>query len=502
MNKLGYSLLLLLYPLAAVSQPARGDSLASVRERASYLSGASLLPYANPAVQRTRYASSLSEVWGGYSTAREDRYRMETGDSYHGGNFHAKTFTQLEQQAVVWGEAVYLNGERKNLKWNETADYDRLYPYVTADSIGGFMKQETYFLQGGFAQKTNRWSYGVQVTYQSESAYRDRDPRPKNDMGLINATLGATMDWGTRYAIGLYAFAEKYNMEQSVQFMNPKGKSVLYHLTGLGMDYVRFAGSNNSSVYKGRTLAAGITLTPLTAKGLAAAFYLEQYHVQKQLMLRNAYVPLNDVNQSLYKGEVSYRGRKGWVRIGASYRHRIGKERIYDDGTQNYHEISSSEPYQEKAYTASLCGAYEGDAFSSFTWGVQPSVAFISDETTYALPFRRTIFQTLYPRVDVHLMRPFKKMWLELGGDVHAETVLHADLYLEDEADFAHGLEAVHHNYDAFSAGGTGFGVYATWHMACRRYLRSIYLKPAYTCTYYTHNWKNYGLTLSVGLAI
>ena len=32
--------------------------------------------------------------------------------------------------------------------WNENADYDVIYPYVAADSVGGDMKFENYAFQG------------------------------------------------------------------------------------------------------------------------------------------------------------------------------------------------------------------------------------------------------------------------------------------------------------------------------------------------------------------
>jgi hypothetical protein len=36
--------------------------------------------------------------------------------------------------------------------WNENADYDVIYPYVAADSIGGDMKFENYTFSGGYAK--------------------------------------------------------------------------------------------------------------------------------------------------------------------------------------------------------------------------------------------------------------------------------------------------------------------------------------------------------------
>lgn len=497
------------FSLPAFSQVEGEARLVPVRERSSCLQNTDLLQYENPAVNWNRYTSSLSVVSGMYKTSRKGLSFMETGNGWDGGSFHAESYTKLGRQSAVWGNAVYRNGRRKSVKWNETLDYERVYPYVTADSIGGSMQEETHYFQGCFAEKRGKWSYGVQMTYRSESAFRTSDPRPKNDLGLIGGKIGGTLDVNPRSAVGLYGFAEKYNLTQSVQFMNPRGKKTLYHITGMGTDYVRFAGDYGASVYKGRTLGAGVMWTSLQSEGPGLALCIEQFHLQKQLVLTNTYVPLNDIDQLCYKGEAFYRWKRAWIKGGGTYSSRVGTEHIYDDGTQNYHEIAVSEPFRNRQYSLYVVGAHEWQMASSSMFGVQPSLSLTSLEATYAYPFKRLVSRSLNARLKLNFMCSAKRILWEIGGDVHVKVPLHSDLYLKDMGDFlqkngisSEKYDVLQKKYEVLSTGGTGLGVYACWHYALDDVLRSVYLRPVYTCTFFRNGRQNHVFSLSLGITI
>lgn len=43
----------------------------------------------------------------------------------------------------IWGEAGYDFGQRRNVMLNESSDYQTVYPYVTADLVGGASTRRT-----------------------------------------------------------------------------------------------------------------------------------------------------------------------------------------------------------------------------------------------------------------------------------------------------------------------------------------------------------------------
>lgn len=46
------------------------------------------------------------------------------------------------------GEAVYENGSRQGISWNLNSDYQRVFPYVIADTATVSMRREYYLFRG------------------------------------------------------------------------------------------------------------------------------------------------------------------------------------------------------------------------------------------------------------------------------------------------------------------------------------------------------------------
>ena len=71
--------------------------------------------------------------------------------------FSAKTtsFFPYDSTRTLWGNASYKNQELRKVRWNESVDSDLLYPYFTADAVGGDLHSEQYAFMGGFANNGN-----------------------------------------------------------------------------------------------------------------------------------------------------------------------------------------------------------------------------------------------------------------------------------------------------------------------------------------------------------
>lgn len=117
----------------------------------------------------------------------------------------------MSDASRIWGNAYYHNGERKNVQWNESADYELIYPYVMADTIGGDIKSETYFFEGGYAASHGRWTFGGEFSYRALLEYRDVDPRPRNSIADLQGKAGASYQFNKRYAVALSAEALSTN---------------------------------------------------------------------------------------------------------------------------------------------------------------------------------------------------------------------------------------------------------------------------------------------------
>lgn len=502
-NRLCLSFLLLHAALLSTAQGLKtAERWQPLLERGSLLKSARLLKFDNPALMTERYDSALTLVAGTYEYARNGRYIMQQGNGHSTESFNAESYTRLGPRSVVWGNALYSNGRTTRVGWNETSDFELVYPYVTADTIGGAMQSETYYFQGGYAHSLDRLSYGVRMAYRSVSAYRTKDPRPKNDVGMVNAAAGLAWRFMPGRTVGAYFLAEKYSQNQSITFMNPRGTVMIYHMTGLATDYVRFGGNNSTTVYNGHTLAAGLTLASTRGTGPEGSIGIERYTLQKRVVLTNTYLPLNDISQTTFSAEGTWTTAHSRARLRASSRNRTGRERIYDDGTHNYHEIASSEPFRNKVFTLTGEWAFEQSLGGDAVLGVRPVVTYVSDLTTYVIPRRRMDVKTLLSQLDIHFARQWYKFLLDAGTTLYAETNLRGVLDMDETTQFPHGLEAVNHNYEALTAGGGGIKLYVSLHVGCRGALQSVFIRPEFEYSFYNKSMRNRKFMVALGITI
>ena len=72
---------------------------------------------------------------------------LQSGNGEKSIGFQADSYIR-KKNYCLWGNALYRNGRVKNLKWNETSDWELLYPYLLADSVGGDLSKEIYSFTG------------------------------------------------------------------------------------------------------------------------------------------------------------------------------------------------------------------------------------------------------------------------------------------------------------------------------------------------------------------
>lgn len=99
----------------------------------------------NPALHAGAFAGDLTQASVGFALRSEEvAERMAAGDGEVSGSFAAESYRRLRHGGAVWGEAGYSRGTVRNVVWRSSADYDVVFPYITADSIGGDLFSEEY----------------------------------------------------------------------------------------------------------------------------------------------------------------------------------------------------------------------------------------------------------------------------------------------------------------------------------------------------------------------
>lgn len=425
-------LFLPVFCLAAEYAAGQTDSLSIFRRVMRDASPAGALPgqlLKNPAVQWFRQDFQLSELFVGYDDDRRSEASLsQDGDRYNGFGFAARSFVPTGKNGRAFGSAGYSNGTRHDVQWSETSDFALLYPYLTADSVGGSLKTETYRFAGGYAHTVGAWTWAAQLSYRALLEYREVDPRPRNVVSDLQGSLAAARSVGPDYRLSLAVRGRKYSQGGDIDFYNEMNSSAIYHLTGLGMDYVRFAGLNASAYYDGWGAGGSVDFFPFSRKGFSASVGYDYFTFRKQMRDLNN-LPLVSLGEHALTALLAYRTEGtelAWgMTVEGEYKQRKGAEHIFGDPSGNaYPEIGRSPEYSARVATATLSGFVGSSATARTVWWVRPSAMFLGFSSEYASVLRKMEFSRWQAGVDGAVLRAWGRWMLGVqGGVAHSGNV-------------------------------------------------------------------------------
>ncbi|WP_321331235.1 DUF6850 family outer membrane beta-barrel protein [uncultured Bacteroides sp.] len=416
----------------------------------------------------------------------------EEGDEKKVFGVQAESFVRLSDQVRVFGKAGYSDEHTKNVLWNETSDFSVIYPYVTADSIGGSMDGEEYSFMGGYARVLGLWTIGASLDYRAAIYYRQKDPRPKNVISDLHAVIGVSRALADAYHLGVALHVRKYDQESKITFLSDLGSTSVYHMLGMAMNYVRFAGNQFNSNYKGKGIGLSIDLIPQKKNGLSTSVRADHFQLIEQLSNIN-YAPIVEVDENSAALELAWlRSKNKFIygtKLVALGKFRTGTENIFGDPTGNvYPIISSLKQYTNDLMEATLSGIMASNAErSKLGWSVLPFVGVCWEKSEYKKPQRYMEWTTLKAGMQLNttLRTRHAMLTTEVTADYHANlkaekllTGLNSqsavgqnllNSYAYQSVDFVHVLLSC--RYDYLLAGNKTAFTTITWgHGAYKEY--------------------------------
>lgn len=341
MNRQHLLILALATTAAASLQAMPADTLATA-EHAALWQQQPRDAGGNPALMTDRYATSLSEIRADYAIHQAGSpllYQTGSGEAY--GRIEANSYLRLSPRTTVWGEASYRTGKRHTIKWNSTADYLLLYPYVMADTLGGGLTSERYTFRGGWAGNVGRFDIGAEADFRAEHEYRTYDPRPRSIVTDLSAKVGAAYRL-ERYRLAASFGGRFYKQTNNVAFYREAGVIPEYQMTGLGTDYKRFSGSKASVYYKGTGFSASLALHPANEHGAFVSAAYDYMPYRRILPNLNA-LPLTTLYVETLSAEAGWKQTIGRARLalslGADYERRTGDEHVAGNSASSEYRV-------------------------------------------------------------------------------------------------------------------------------------------------------------------
>ena len=350
--------------------------------------------FLNPAMQSFHYQHSLNTLNVGY-----DYRHATTPERWEEGDGHSRVFADVDAylhkgKATLWGNAYYVNGSTRNVRYNETTDFDLLYPYLMADTVGGKTQQEFYHFMGGFSYPLDKkWTIGAEGEYTARMEYRTRDPRPKNLTGDLRAKVGISYLLGGLHSIGAAVTARKYKQTNELKLYNEVSVPTIYHLTGLGNDYYRFRGVNTSTYYKGYGVGGMLTYSQKDQRGWFAQAEYEYTNIDKIISTLNE-LPMATLESDRFHGTVGYLMNDGHQYYGANldgeiYR-KFGTENIFGTAQDNiYPQIAFAEFYTSAQSRIGMETFYQNVLSGKSSCGGKWKLAYMGYSEKYQEPYRR-----------------------------------------------------------------------------------------------------------------
>ncbi len=358
----------------------------------------------NPSLMSWKESTSLSGVRVGYEKEHQSAPVVtEEGRGGYDWLFDAHAYIH-SGSSTVWGEAGYSNGVLSAPLWNESGEYQRIQPYLIADSIGGDLRRERYNFAGGYARRGSRVSWGVEGGYEAVLSYRQKDPRPENISGDLNLKAGIAVSTFSDYLCAASAVFERYRLSTDISFVSEMGASKLYHLTGLGTRYTRFDGTGSQVYNDSYRFGGTLNILPSSGPGFLINSGLDRTTTRHVIADLNR-LPLASLSgtsgyvEAGYKcvasiPEAGYSCSWGvWGGWNASRIH--GTENIFGDAaTGSYPVIGDLELYADNRYGGSVSG-YVGLASRRWEWHLHPSVGWNHHRIIYLYPRREWLDENL-----------------------------------------------------------------------------------------------------------
>lgn len=319
--------------------------------------------FRNPSLMTDFGKQKFSTVTLHYKNSQNDAYRIQLPEGEEAFEVEARSFLPLANHQSLWGKATYNNQTLKNIRWNESLDYELVYPYFTADEVGGNLSQENYSFLGGFAKKNQQWNFGISLDYQAALASRSKDPRPKNISSDLNLNTGFLFKNILGFDAGFYGGFQKYTQSNDIKFFSQLGSPPVYHLNGMGYYNNLLKGTKLRAFYEGYGYRLGTEITNSNTRNIWLTVRYDRLDIEKITLEGNGVKAMQLTNKELNINLIKlFYSEQNTYGIKLNYRNdtKIGLEPILSgrDSNNSIFEISQNENYNLKNTTYELSGLF------------------------------------------------------------------------------------------------------------------------------------------------
>ncbi|MDM1519975.1 DUF6850 family outer membrane beta-barrel protein [Myroides odoratimimus] len=390
----------------------QSDSLAiKVKEKQDVIRHFEEPIYVNPSHYLDYRKYSLTSFEIAKQNSKNETTLAQEGKNRDDLSFQAEAYHKLDKHSAVWGSATYQQGKRRDVMWNESADYDLIFPYVVADSVGGDIKYEDYHIEGGYAQRLGKYNIGISGFYKAKMEYRNIDPRPKNLSARLGGNIGVSRVFEELFTIGVNTSIEKYTQKHKMDFYSPTGFPVIYEMSGMGNFNNLLKGKRREAYYDGWRYGTSLQVYDTSQKKWFATVGMNIFSFEKLLPdfddLQASKV--KDIEHFFSVGKLfDIQATQLGVRLDGNMKTRKGTENLFVNvSATNYLKIGQEEQYKYENKNLRLSGVFKYETLNS-VYSILPYIGITQEVERYKKPYSKTDIQYTYIGADLQWMYTFK----------------------------------------------------------------------------------------------
>ncbi len=239
--------------------------------------------YRSAGVKTWQNEFSYSNIQLGYFDNADDVYLPQIGSGEKGFRVSSNSYQKFKSNLTLWGNAFYENKKIMDVVYNETLDYEVIYPYAMVDTVGGNLRSEVYHFSGGASKGFKKFNIGFEGSYTGGLAYRRRDPRPENISSAIDFSLAVSKNIYRRYVAAFDLIGTKYHQRNTLDFASNLGAPNIYHDAGLGAYNDLLDGTNDNAIFNGGKKGFLLSFVPINREGILFTAGVDQFTVRKRL---------------------------------------------------------------------------------------------------------------------------------------------------------------------------------------------------------------------------
>jgi len=346
--------------------------------------------YDAPALKSLNIPIQYTNMSVNYTAEDSKRYILQKGSATNDFNINIESFQTKNKNLNLWGDFQYNNIKTKNVNFNETLDYDYLYPYIMSDTVGGDLTNEQYKILGGLSKSYNKMTYAFEASFIGKQSTRQRDPRTNNISSDLNATFSLAYKTTSNYNLGIALIGARYFQKAKVSFNSELGRPTIIHETGLGNYNKIFAGIRDNAEYLGYNYGFSIHYVPSNHLGWFARTKFIGSNIQKKI--KDVALVINEADKYDFDVQLGYKvainsSQRIEAAVQYNYKNIDGFEGRFNNVDSQIGLVKISEENLFNAVNQSIGGylSYQKNT-SPTTWAAKIFGYHIDSKESYLLP--------------------------------------------------------------------------------------------------------------------